>query len=281
MMEGDGGAALFDLLVRDGRRQSVFRAYAYPYMDRPNLTVLTHALVTRLIFSGKRAAGVEIAYDGRTQRVEAGLEVVLSLGAIHTPKVPLQSGIGDQAELRRLGIPLVQHVPGVGQNFQDHLGFGCVWEYQHPEPPQNNLGEATFFWKSAAELESPDLQAAQVEVPFASAENAARFGLPDSGWSLYAGHVRPKSRGHLRLTGPHPLDPIQIEGNHLSHPNDLKAAMACVELCREIGNSAAVRRFTKREVMPGNLKGPALEGYRSLTGLPGPENVEGRVLVAV
>ena len=73
--------------------------------------------------------------------------------------------------------------------------------------------------------------------------------------------MRPKSRGHLRLTGPNPLDPIQIEANHLSHPDDLKAAIACVELCREIGNSAALRPFTKREVTPGSLKGAALENF--------------------
>ena len=73
--------------------------------------------------------------------------------------------------------------------------------------------------------------------------------------------MRPKSRGRIRLTGPNPEDPVQIEANTLSHPDDLKAAIACAELCREIGNSAALRPFTKREVMPGNLKGPALEDF--------------------
>jgi choline dehydrogenase len=92
MMEGDGGAAIFDLPVRDGRRQSVFRSYLFPYMDRPNLTVLSHALVTRLTFERKRASGVEIFYDGKTHSVRAGFEVVLSLGAIQTPKVLMQSG---------------------------------------------------------------------------------------------------------------------------------------------------------------------------------------------
>ena len=118
-------------------------------MDRPNLTVLTHALVTRLTFDGKRATGVEITYDGKTQRIEAGIEVILSRGAIQTPKVLMQSGLGDQVELQRLGIPVVQHLPGVGQNFQDHPGIGCIWEYQKPLAPRNNAGEATFFWKSA------------------------------------------------------------------------------------------------------------------------------------
>ncbi len=261
MMEGEGGAAIIDVRARAGKRQSVFRSYTYPFMDRPNLTVLTHALVTRLTFEGKRVSGVEISYDGKIHRVSAALEVVLSLGAIHTPKVLMQSGIGDQAELQRLGIPVVQHLPGVGQNFQDHPAFDCVWEYREVLPPRNTLAEATFFWRSDPSIENPDLQTCQAEVPLASAENAARFGLPASGWTLRAGVVRPKSRGRIRLTGLNPSDPIQIEANLLWHPDDLKAAIACVEICREIGNSAALSPFAKREVMPGNLKGAELETY--------------------
>jgi choline dehydrogenase len=254
LMEGAGGASISDVRVRDGKRQSVFRSYTFPYMDRPNLTVLTRALVTRLTFEGTRATGVEMFYQGETHRLGAGLEVVLSLGAIHTPKVLMHSGIGDRAELRRHGIPVVQHLPGVGQNFQDHVAFDCVWEYQEARPPRNNMSEAIFFWQSESGLDSPDLFACQAEVPKSSAENAARFGLPAAGWTLFGAVTRPKSRGHLRLTGPSPLDPIQIEANTLSHPDDLKAAIACVELCREIGNSAALGPFVKREVMPGNLK---------------------------
>jgi choline dehydrogenase len=138
LMEGAGGASIIDVRVRDGKRLSVFRSYVFPYMDRPNLTVLTHALVTKLTLEGKRATGVEIAFDGKIQRITAGLEVVLSLGAMHTPKVLRLSGIGDQAELQRLGIPVVQHLPGVGQNFQDHFGIGCVWEYQQLLGPRNS-----------------------------------------------------------------------------------------------------------------------------------------------
>ncbi len=95
MMEGSGGASIIDLLARDGKRMSVFRTYVFPYMDRPNLTVLTHALVTRLTFDGERATGVEITYDGKTHRIE----VILSLGAIQTPKVLMQSGLGDQVRI--------------------------------------------------------------------------------------------------------------------------------------------------------------------------------------
>src|SRR4029077_7246873 len=180
MMEGAGGCSIMDVRIRDGKRQSVFRSYTFPYMDRPNLTVLTHALVTRISFEGKRATGgeciytgnlngisaglegglsrgtgVECIYNGKPNRISAGLEGVLSLGAIHTPKVLMQSGIGDQAELQRVGIPGVQHLPGMGQNFQDHFGIGCVWQYQQPLAPRNNAGEATFFWKSNPSLDTP------------------------------------------------------------------------------------------------------------------------------
>src|ERR1700739_963300 len=261
MMEGGGGASIIDLLARDGKRMSVFRAYVFPYMDRPNLTVLTHALVTRLTFDGKRATGVEITYDGKTHRIEAGIEVILSLGAIQTPKVLMQSGLGDQVELQRLGIPVVEHLPGVGQNFQDHPGIGCIWEYQKPLAPRNNAGEATFFWKSHPGLDTPDIQTCQVEVPLTTDRMLTRFNPPAGSWAMFGGLVRPKSRGRIRLTGPDPLDPLQIEPRHLSHPDDLKAAIACVQLCREIGNSDGLRPLTKREVMPGNLKGTALENF--------------------
>jgi choline dehydrogenase len=183
------------------------------------------------------------------------------LGAINTPKVLMLSGIGDQIELQRLGIPLVQHLPGVGRNFQDHFGIGCIWEYEQPLAPRNNGGEATFFWKSDSRLDTPDLQACQGQIPVCSAETAARFNPPAGSWSMFGGVVRPKSRGRIRLMGPKPLDPVQIEANTLSHSDDMKAARACVELCREIGNSASLRPFTKREVMPGNLKGVALEDF--------------------
>lgn len=175
LMESDGGASIIDLLVRNGKRQSIFRSYTFPYMDRPNLTVLTHALVTRLTLDAKQATGVELLYDGKTHRIRAGLEMVLSLGAIHTPKVLMQSGIGGQATLQQLGIPVLQHLPGAGQNFQDHFGIGCVWEYQKPPPPRNNASEATFFWKSDPALDTPDLQAMQAETMFCSAETAAKF----------------------------------------------------------------------------------------------------------
>jgi len=107
MMEGPGGAAISDIRSRNGKRESLFRCYTYPLMDRPNLTVLTDALVTRVAIDVNRATGVEIAYRGSTLVVGAESEVVLSLGAIHTPKVLMYSGIGDAktAQCRNSGAP--------------------------------------------------------------------------------------------------------------------------------------------------------------------------------
>src|ERR1700730_9558269 len=261
MMEGEGGAAITDLIIRNGYRQSVFRSYLFPYMDRPNLTVLTDALVTGVTFDRYKRNRVQFSRNGQIHRVGAGSEVVLSLGAIHTPKVLMQSGIGDQTDVERHGIPVVQHLPGVGQNLQDHPLFACVWEYRQPLAPRNNGGEATFFWKSDPGLDTPDLQTGQGETPWSTPETAARFNVPEFGWTLACGVVQPKSRGHIGLTGPDPTDPVQIDANMLSHPDDLKAAIAGVELCREIGNSAALQPFTKREVMPGHLKGAELEHF--------------------
>jgi len=93
------------------------------------------------------------------------------------------------------------------------------------------------------------------------AEDAARLGLPANGWTLLGNVVQPKSRGHIRLTGPDPADPIHIETNLLSDPDDRKSLLACVRLCREIGNLDVLRPFLKQEVLPGKLKRTTLEDY--------------------
>jgi len=212
-------------------------------------------------FSGRRATGVEIVADGKLHRVEAGREVILSLGAIHTPKILMQSGIGDETELRRFGIPIVEHLPGVGRNLQDHAAFSCVWEAGDVPLPHDNPASATVYWRSAAGLTIPDMFICQLGVPFASAESRVAFGMPTAGWTLHGAVARPRSRGRVCLTGPGPLDPVRIEANLLSHPDDMAIAVACVELCRAIGNSVPLRPFVGREVMPGDRKRAALEHF--------------------
>jgi choline dehydrogenase len=257
MMEGPGGCSLVEFRMRDWQRFSIFRSYTFPYMDRPNLTVLTSAPVTRLIFEGRRVTGVEFTYQDRVHRIRAGLEVVLSLGAINTPKVLMQSGVGDQTELHRFGIPLVEHLPGVGQNYQDHVALpGMIWECCGDEP------NAVFhwFWRSDSSLDTPDLQTTQAPLEVTGLKKVNPT-LPASGWMMLPAVIRTKSRGRVRLTGPDPMDPADIDSNLLSDPDDLKALVAVVELCREIGDSAALRPFLKRELVPGNVKGLALENY--------------------
>ena len=97
--------------------------------------------------------------------------------------------------------------------------------------------------------------------PFTSPEMLALYQVPPRSWSMFGGIVQPKSRGQIRLTGPNPVDVVQIETNMMSHPSDLQAAIAMVQLCRDIGSSAALRPFVNREVMPGNLKGAELENF--------------------
>jgi choline dehydrogenase len=260
MMEAGVGASFTDVLMHDGQRQSVFRSYVFPVMDRPNLTVLTHALVQRVVVDADQVSAVEVMHAGVVRRIEANVEVVLSLGAIHTPKVLMQSGVGDERELRRVGVSPRHHLPGVGRNYQDHIAFDCVWEFRDP-PAINTMGEATMYWKSTPDREAPDLFACQAGFPKATPENVVRFGLPAAGWFLFGALACPSSRGQVRLAGPDPEHPVEIRTNALSHPDDLRTAIACVDKLREIGNSAPMRPLVKREVMPGNLRGSELEAY--------------------
>lgn len=260
MMEGKGGAAIVDLRTRCGKRQSVFRSYTYPYMDRPNLTVLTAALVQRVIIERGRAVGVQVRYRDRIRHFHAGTEVVLSLGAVHTPKALMLSGVGDHKLLRRLGIPVAVDLPGVGRNLHDHLGFPCIWEAPDSEPLHNS-GDTMLFWPDRHGGNEPDFFACQGAILIASPESIARFGLPDTGWTLLGALTHPKSRGVVELTSADPDRPVRVVHNGLSHPDDLRLAAKCVEDMREVGNSALLRPFVKREVMPGDLTGEGLVTY--------------------
>ena len=260
MMEGKGGAALADNCIRDGKRRSMFRAFTYPVMDRPNLTVLTDALVRRVIIEGQRASGVEVSHRGQVRRFSASTEVVLALGGIQTPKVLMLSGIGDEDSLRPFGVPVVGHLPGVGRNFQNHLGFSCVWEASKSWPP-DSVGTGVMYWPSRSGGDSPDFFACHGALQLASPENIARFGMPELGWSILGALSHPKSRGIVELTGPDPDTPVRVMENGLSHPDDMALARECLAGLREVGASPVMRPFTKREFMPGDLEGDELLGY--------------------
>jgi choline dehydrogenase len=249
MMEGSGGAALTDLCIRNGRRASIYDAYIAPRRHCPNLTILPGALVSRILLEGKRAIGVEAIVDGQCQRFYATSEVILSMGAVNTPKTLMQSGIGPEDELRVHQIEPINVLPGVGQNHQDHVAFGCTWEYQRPLSIGSGGCEATVYWKSDPRLDAPDLLHCQLQFPVPSPPEVG-IAPPDHGWTMFAGLARPLSRGRLRLGGAGPMDRMRIEPHSLSAPEDMEAALASVELCRTLGNSPAFDDLVKREVIP-------------------------------
>ena len=262
MMEGAGGAAIANLRIRDGRRRNLPADYLYQALKRPDMTLLTGAEVQTLKMEGKRVKGVTFVRDGKVQTVRAARRVVLCAGAINTPKILMLSGIGDEAELKRHGIKVAVKLPGVGRNFQDHvLVASCIWEYNNPLPPANNAAEATFFWKSDASLPTPDLQPFQIEVPYASEVTGPQFKPPAGAWSIAPGLVRPKSRGRVTLASADPQDIAKVDGAFLSHPDDVKALLRGIEICREIGNSSQMKDFVKREVMPGKLSGEDMANF--------------------
>lgn len=249
MMEGPGGAAFTDLLLRRGRRDSVYRSYVHPLVARPNLTVLTDALVARLVFNGRTVVGVELVIDDVRVKIGARCETVLSMGALNTPKVLMQSGVGPEEELAMHGIPLVQALPGVGRNHQDPVVVPCSWEARQALPAMPGGCAATVFWKSDAQLDAPDLLQCQFAFPLPSPD--AREAAPAGhGWTMLAGLARPRSRGRVQLSGPRPEDPLRIDTNALGEPQDMAAAVSAVELARELGNHPLLRDLAGREVAP-------------------------------
>jgi choline dehydrogenase len=260
------GVSYFNLTIKEGKRNSVATAYLRPAMQRPNLTVASHAEAHRLLFEGTRCRGIEYMLRGEPRQTRAEREVVVCSGAIGSPQLLLLSGIGPEDELGQLGIPLVAHLPGVGRNLQDHVLLAGI-NYECKDglpPPRNNGAESTMWWKSDARLLAPDIQPVLIEFPFATPELASR--VPDNCYAIAPGLVRPASRGTVRLTSSNPRVLPEIDMNYLGRDADVKALLFAVELCREIGAADAFKEWRKREVMPGKLgKADLLEFVRLST----------------
>ena len=125
-----------DNIIHNGKRQSAYRSYVYPRLLQSNLTVLTGALTTRILFEGSRAIGIEFEHNGQLRQAKAKIEIVLSQGAIQTPKLLMQSGIGDRKSFESSAFPVRQHLPGVGRNLHDHVALALVWEATDAPLPQ-------------------------------------------------------------------------------------------------------------------------------------------------
>lgn len=221
---------------------------------------MINAQVSRIVLDGTTAIGVEVMQGARSMRIMADREVILSMGAINTPKVLMQSGIGPEEELTPHGIKVIQHLPGVGRNHQDHVSFGCIFESGAPVGVGNGGSEATLYWKTDPALAAPDVFHCQLEFPVPTPETAHR-GVPAHGWMTFAGLSHPKSRGSVHLTGADAGAPCRIEANTLSHPDDVRSAVATIALAREMAHASPFKKLLKREAMPGSLDASGMETY--------------------
>jgi choline dehydrogenase len=262
--ERDSGFALMNQIIRDGQRYNLAKAYLYPVLGQKNVTLLVNTHVDRLTISGNTAEGVEFIRDGKPVRIRANREVIVATGGINTPKLLMLSGIGDQQELKKHGIKTIFHSPEVGRNFQDHiLHGGCLWESVDSPELRNSGAEASGFAHSTSDRSGPpDLNLVQIELPYASEVIAKTYSPPPNSWALCAGLVQPKSRGHIALRSAKPSDRPIVNANFLSHPDDVKALAVGIEMCREIGNAAPLRKLSKREVAPAKkLAGKEMTDY--------------------
>ena len=266
------GFAAFDQSLQRGRRLSAAGAYLHPVMDRPNLTVLTNALVTRVLMDGTRATGVEVIDPkGNLRRIDAG-EVILCGGAFNSPQLLQLSGIGDADHLRSVGVEPVHHLPGVGENLQDHLEvyvqhtakqpvslnpnlklwkrpfIGAEWLFLRSGPGASNHFEGGGFARSNAEVAYPNLM-------FHFLPIAVRYdGTAPAGGHGYQVHIGPMysdARGSVRIASADPTAAPAIRMNYLSTEQDRREWVEAVAVAREILAQPAFEPFSGGEISPG------------------------------
>jgi choline dehydrogenase len=266
------GFGRIDRTTGGGRRWSAARAYLQPARARPGLTILTGALVRRIVCERGRAIGVEYAHRGEIVTAQAEAEVILSGGAINSPQILLLSGIGGADDLAGLGIAPVSDLPGVGANLNDHpdlviqhrclepaslygvnrglrkLATGLRWFAGRGGPAASNHFEAGGFIRSRAGIEHPDLQL--TFMPLAIKPGT----IEDVGMHSFQVHIdlmRPKSLGRVALRSGDPAAPPSIRFNYLQEPQDREDLRSAVHLTREILAQPALARFRGPEIYPG------------------------------
>jgi choline dehydrogenase len=237
------GASWTDRNIVDGRRQSAADAYLGPVIDRPNLTIVTDAHVSRLVFDGYRCRGVEYIADGVLHRVEVEREIVLSAGTVGSPQLLMLSGIGPVAHLHAVGIDVLADVPGVGQNLHDHLM--CWLTYAAADPLPIITAVPHVLLRSGA-ADEPDLQ-----IGFAPIVFGPRWTIrPDAGFSVMFSLMRPFSRGSVRLTGTSPADPLLIDPAYFADELDLDRMVVGLRRAREIANAKALTPWRAHPLEP-------------------------------
>ena len=247
-------------------------AYLAPVKDRKNLTVRMGAQVTKIVVENGRAVGVEIAGGNAREIIRAEREVLVSSGAIGSPKLLLQSGIGAADHLRKIDVPVVHNLPGVGENMQDHLDLfvisECTGDHTYDGvaklhrtlwaglqyvlfrsgPVASSLFETGGFWYADPDARSPDIQ---FHLGLGSGIEAGVERLKNAGVTLNSAYLHPRSRGTVRLQSADPMAAPLIDPNYWSDPHDRKMSIEGLKLAREIMNQAALKPFVMAERLPG------------------------------
>jgi len=242
-------------IAADGTRVSAVNAFLRPALSRPNLTLLLSTSVVKLNFKGTRCVGVKVIKDGAIMDIEAEKEVILTAGSIHTPKLLMLSGIGEAKVLRSLGVDVVENLPGVGENLQDHvLVSGVVFKYKGKmpdRPADSNAVEAEAYLSSGPSSDT-DINLVLEQLPAVTPEAAARFGAPPAdAFTIAPALVQPTSRGTVRLASNDFQDAAVIDGNYLGTDHDFAAIVRAIEVARELGSQHAFDGVRETEVMPG------------------------------
>lgn len=260
------------MTVKNGVRWSTANAYLRPAMKRSNLTVVTHALVHKVLLEGKKASGVRYEVKGKLTDIHCKKEVIVSAGSIGSPHILQLSGIGAKATLAKAGIEQVHELPGVGKNLQDHLEFyfqfkclkpislngkldplnklliGIRWILNRSGLGATNHFESCGFIRSKANLEWPDLQYHFLP---AAMRYDGKEAFAGHGFQVHIGHNKPKSRGAVTVVSSDAHVSPKIQFNYLSHKDDIEGFRACVRLTREIINQPGLDEYRGEEIQPG------------------------------
>ncbi|QEM44547.1 GMC family oxidoreductase [Mycolicibacterium grossiae] len=240
------GAGWHDLTITGGTRQSTAAAYLHPSCTRPNLVVSTSSRARRLLFAGNRCVGVEFVRGDELVHVQAEVEVVLSAGAVDSPRLLLLSGVGPAAELDHVSVAVVHDLPGVGRNLHDHPLCGVTYEASRAVPPgRNNLAEASVLWRSGSS-DGPDMQLMFIHVPF----HPPHLAAPENGFTIAVSTV-PEARGSVRLASADPASPPLIDPNYLGADADVRRMAHGLQVARDVGQRNAFGGWRGREVLPG------------------------------
>jgi choline dehydrogenase-like flavoprotein len=275
--EEQEGLGIYQVTQNNGERWSAARGYIHPFMaTRSSLQVETGAHATRILFEGKRAVGVEYRQGKEQKQIRARREVIVSSGAFQTPQLLMLSGVGNSAALGKHGIETVHHLPGVGQNLQDHpdfifaytsddpnftgISFGgiarifrAIGQYRRERrgPMTSNFAECGGFLKTRPELDVPDIQ---LHFGMAMVDDHGRKRHWGSGFSCHVCLLRPKSRGSVTLKNADPMQAPLIDPNFLGEVDDLEAMVAGYKTTRRLMETPALRALQKKDMFTSGVK---------------------------